>query len=142
MLVLVVVTIWHNSNMPKDAPITKLDRIAQRIAAIAAAKPVNSQAPSAKSAARRKEERRPVYRQGRIIIDRRARIECIIVDASPHGARVEFDGAFSLPEFVLLKVVITGETRRARVVWKRENAAGLSFLMERKFPFGNASKAV
>jgi len=114
------------------------ERMAQRIASIASAKPVAFISPPSKPESKRKEPRRAVYRHGRLTIAGGVKIDCIIVDVSEIGARVELDGASSLPEIVLLSTVMTGEKKRARVVWRRENTAGLSFLIESKSCFGNA----
>lgn len=116
----------------------KTDKIAQRIASIAAAKPVITVAQPSKPSSKREDQRRAVYRHGRLTVAGGVKIDCIITDVSENGARVELDGAFALPEFVVLKVVMTGETKRARVVWKRDNSAGLSYVIERKSGFGNA----
>ncbi len=108
------------------------NRIAERISSIAAARPVIAADPAPKPPSKKREHRRPVYRHGQLRIAGGVMVDCIIVDVSLNGARVELDSAFSLPEFVLLKTVMTGDRRRARVVWKSRNSAGLSFLMERK----------
>lgn len=115
------------------------DKMAQRLASIAAAKPVLVVAPPPKAPPRRKETRQSVYRHGRLTVAGGVRLDCIIVDISPNGARVELDGASSLPDLLTLKIVMTGETRRARVAWKRDNSAGLTFLMEPQSQFGSAS---
>lgn len=116
-------------------------RIAKRILTIAAAQPVIAADPPPKPASKKREQRRPVYRHGQLRIAGGVMVDCIIVDISPNGARVELDSAFSLPEFVLLKTVMTGERRRARVVWKNRNSAGLSFLLERKAGFSRSGEA-
>jgi hypothetical protein len=114
------------------------ERITRRIASIAALRPVAAGPTGSISETIRCDQRQAVYRQGSLTIGGGNKIDCIIVDASPNGARVELDGACGLPDFVVLRVVMTGEIRRARVAWKRENSAGLSFLLERRTGFGNA----
>ncbi len=116
----------------------RADKIARRIASIAAAKPVNVVSRSSEHASKRQEQRIGVFRHGRLTVAGGAKFDCIIVDVSENGARVELDGASGLPDCVLLKVLMTGEIKRARVVWKRANAVGLSFLTERKTAFSNA----
>lgn len=116
-------------------------RITERILTIAAAQPVIAADPPPKPGSKKRERRRPVYRHGQLRIAGGVMVECIIVDVSPNGARVELDSAFALPEYVLLKTVMTGEKRRARVVWKSRNAAGLSFLLERKAGFSRPAEA-
>lgn len=116
-------------------------KITERILTIAAAQPVIAADPPPKPASKKREQRRPVYRHGQLRIAGGVMVDCIIVDVSPNGARVELDSAFALPEVVLLKTVMTGESRRARVVWKNRNSAGLSFSLERKAGFSRAGGA-
>jgi len=71
------------------------------------------------------------------MIPGQADIHCMIVDWSENGARIRLDGVEGLPEFLSLKVTPVGVLKRARVIWKRANMAGLSFLIERKAQFGN-----
>jgi hypothetical protein len=109
--------------------------MAQRLATIAARPAVSGiSAPVYKS--RRREERRPVYRHGRILLPGGGAADCMIVDVSENGARIQLDGAMSLPEMVTLKVVATGAAHRSRVVWRKENAAGLAFAVEPTRTFG------
>lgn len=115
----------------------KIDRIAQRIASIASAKPLSVPPPPSRPESKRREDRRPVYRFGKLTVAGGVTRDCIVIDISANGARVELDGADGLPDYVLLKIVMTGDIRRARVAWRRENMAGLSFLTERKSRFGN-----
>jgi hypothetical protein len=112
------------------------DRIARRIATIATAKPVEASQNLRNPASKRKESRQAVFRQGKLTVTGGVRLDCIIVDTSPNGACVGLDGASSLPDLVTLKNLLTGESRRSRVMWRRDNAAGLSFQVERQYPFG------
>lgn len=114
-------------------------RIAQRLAAIAAQPPVSAAAAPPSGDEHRTEQRRSVYRFGRIILSDRSEVNCIISCLSASGARILLDSAFSLPESVKLKMVLTGETRRARVAWQRDRAAGLSFVIERQVRFSAAA---
>lgn len=107
-------------------------RLAQRLASIAAAPPI-----AVEGRCDRAEPRRSVYRQGRLIVAGGVELNCMIVDTSENGARVELDGAESLPDFVTLKIVMTGASRRARVIWRRGRSAGLSFRYDRQ-TFGAA----
>lgn len=117
------------------------DRAARRVAAIAATKPVTADPAPHNPVTNRKELRQPVFRQGRLTVTGGVRLDCIIVDLSSNGAGVELNGASALPDLVTLKILMTGESRRARVVWRRGNAAGLSFHVERRYQFGNAGSA-
>jgi len=113
------------------------DRIARRVAALAAKKPVEADPIAHNPVTNRISVRQPVFRQGRLTVTGGVKLDCIIVDMSSNGAGVELHGASALPDLVTLKILMTGESRRARVVWRRENAAGLSFQVERQYPFGN-----
>ena len=127
----------HYSDTIEATPVAdKTDRIAQRIASIASAKPLSVPPPPSRPCPKRSEDRRPVYRFGKLTIAGGVIRDCIVIDISANGARIELDGASGLPDYVLLKIVMTGEIRRARVAWRRENMAGLSFLTERKSSFG------
>jgi hypothetical protein len=110
-------------------------RIAQRLASITSARPISAPPQSAKAESGRCEPRRAVYRHGRLVVASGVEVDCIIVDVSENGARVQLGGATGLPEFVLLKTVVTGAVRRARVVWRSESAAGLSFRVDQKLTF-------
>lgn len=105
-------------------------KLAQRLLSISKARPVVIDPPRARRESDRGEARFCVYRHARLILAGGAEIPCTIVDTSENGARVQLDGAGALPDFVILKVAATGNARRARVVWKRDNSAGLSFKTE------------
>ncbi len=112
-------------------------RIAERLAAIAA-QPQVSIEHATPSGGRdgRSEDRRPVFRNARVILIDGSEASCIVTDISAGGARIKLEGACALPEMIKLKLAPTGETRRARVVWQRGKAAGLSFVIERPARFG------
>jgi hypothetical protein len=112
--------------------------MAQRLAAIAAAPQVSpTVAPPPKpDRDDRREPRQPVFRFARVVLMDRSEVSCVVTDMSPSGARIVVEGAGSLPEMIRLRLVLTGETRRARVAWRNEKSAGLSFLMERTPSFG------
>lgn len=116
-------------------------RIDKRIAAIAATSqaasaPAIPNRPNASSRDQRDDPRRPVFRFARLVTATRTEIACIVTDISAGGARITFEGEAALPETVKLKIIQTGETRRARVAWQREKSAGLSFIVEPKPAFG------
>lgn len=77
-----------------------------------------------------------MFRYARVILIDRSEVSCIVTDISVGGARIKLEGACALPEMIKLKLVLTGETRRARVAWQRDKAAGLSFVIERPARFG------
>ncbi len=123
--------------MSEDAVTADAEKVAQRLASISASRPVIVDRGTA--ANERVATRACVYRNGRLAVTGGAEINCIIVDTSATGARVQLDGAANLPDFVTLRIVATGAWRRARVVWRRDNAAGLSFSVEQRVSFGSAT---
>lgn len=72
-------------------------------------------------------DRKTTYRFGRVLNGNREEHACILRDLSDTGARVVFEGEASLSEVVTLRIELTGERRRARVVWQKEREAGLLF---------------
>ncbi|MFZ5617778.1 MAG: PilZ domain-containing protein [Pseudomonadota bacterium] len=116
-------------------------RVAQRLAAIAAQPPVSVEAARPSPGDGRTEQRRLVYRFARIVLSDRSEVDCIVSDLSVRGARIELESALALPQAVKLKIVLTGQTRRARVAWQRDRAAGLSFSLERQASFASSSSA-
>jgi hypothetical protein len=114
-------------------------RLAQRLAAIAAQPAIAIEPTSAGGDETRLELRRSVFRFARVVLADRTEVSCIVTDISVGGARIMLEGACALPEWVKLKLILTGELRRARVVWQRDRAAGLSFHAERRPNFGGAS---
>jgi hypothetical protein len=105
------------------------NRLNQRIAAIAAARPLTVPTPKRHEEIRR-EQRKAVYRFGHLQLSDRSVLNCIVKDVSRNGARITLEGAISLPEMVILKIDLTGERRRARVAWQRDREAGLAFALE------------
>jgi hypothetical protein len=104
------------------------DRVSRRIAALSAAKPLAAPPPAATGRRTpRIDDRRQVFRFGCLVLDDKSELRCILKDISASGARVALEGAHALPPIVLLKVDMTGEKKRAAVVWQKESEAGLSF---------------
>ncbi|MEZ5895772.1 MAG: PilZ domain-containing protein [Parvularculaceae bacterium] len=97
--------------------------------AIAAAAPLAAPA-LIKRKEQRNQNRRAIFRFGTLIMADRSQLSCIIKDISENGARIGIEGADRLPERLILKLNYTGARRRARVAWRRDNEAGLSFAME------------
>lgn len=76
--------------------------------------------------------RQPVYRQGMLILAEGERLSVAIKDLSEGGARVEYFVRRELPDFVVLIEPTLRIRRRARVVWRRDGAAGLAFEPDEK----------
>lgn len=105
------------------------DRMTRRVTALAAAKPVEGGA-LAKSVRKksRSSDRKTTYRFGRVLNGSREEHPCILRNVSDTGARVVFEGEASLSDEVILRIELTGERKKARVVWQKDREAGLSFV--------------
>lgn len=104
------------------------ERMTSRVAALAAAKP--PAAGAMERSVRKKtrgRDRQTTFRFGRVINGRGEEYACILRDLSESGARVVFEGEPGLLPTVVLRIELTGETRRAKVVWQKAREAGLSF---------------
>lgn len=58
---------------------------------------------------------------------KRGAMDCLIRDLSESGARIALSDAVALPEVVELDIPQRELRRRARVVWRRNDEAGLCF---------------
>lgn len=104
------------------------DRITRRVAALATAQPVAAGA--MEKSVRKKtrgRDRQTTFRFGRVINGRGEEHACILRDLSAAGARVVFEGEPGLMPSVLLRIELTGEMKRAKVVWQKGRDAGLAF---------------
>ncbi len=97
--------------------------------AIAAAAPPAAAA-LVKRAEMRADKRRAIFRFGTLILADQSQISCIIKDISENGARISVESADALPDRLILKLDYTGVRRRARIAWRRDQEAGLSFALE------------
>lgn len=57
--------------------------------------------------------------------------ECIVRDISPRGARLVLSDAVPLPEMFDLRIKARAEDRRVRIVWRRGDALGVTFVQPR-----------
>ncbi len=106
------------------------DQMEKRLAALKAAKPVDAPASPAavkKQRPTRSGDRAATYRIIQILIDDGSAINAVLKDVSPGGAKIALEGAQALPPRVRLKIDMTGETRKASVVWQNDAEAGLAF---------------
>jgi hypothetical protein len=55
-------------------------------------------------------------------------IDCLVRDMSQNGAKLVFEGTVLLPGEFDLTLPQKGESRRARVVWRQRDEAGITFL--------------
>jgi hypothetical protein len=66
--------------------------------------------------------------QGRIVFNNRsATLDCIIRNLSETGAKLELSSSVMIPERFELVIPRKGETRRARIVWHRDELMGIAF---------------
>jgi len=61
---------------------------------------------------------------------KRGALDCTIRDLSDGGARIAFSATVALPEVIELEIPQRELRRRARVVWRRSDEVGLSFVEE------------
>lgn len=114
-------------------PVDK-DRISRRLASITAARPVDAPPPPPSKKPKRvqrADDRRPAFKFGKVVLDDKSELKCVIKDLSAAGAKIVLEGAITLPPIVLLKIDQTGERRKAAVVWQKETDVGLSFSARR-----------
>ena len=105
------------------------DAIARRIASLANTSRTSSPPPdiSSKRRKQRRQDRKGVYRFGRIVTDVGETYPCIVRDINAFGARVALQGTVTLTPRVRLIIDQTAEQHIAEVVWQRENEAGLRY---------------
>lgn len=53
--------------------------------------------------------------------------DCMVRNISEHGARLEFGSASGLPDTMRLQIAKKGRSFLARIVWLRNNMAGVAF---------------
>jgi hypothetical protein len=70
---------------------------------------------------RRRIQRSRTYLGGHIAFNNRySACECLVSDLSPNGAGIAFSHPMPLPSEFDLTVLQRGDSRRARVTWRRE----------------------
>jgi hypothetical protein len=76
---------------------------------------------------RRRSTRNRVLKTGRILIDRKSVISCIVRNVGQDGVRLEVPSVLGIPDTFVLEVG-GGERRNARVIWRKEHALGIEYL--------------
>jgi hypothetical protein len=77
---------------------------------------------------RRHNARARVIYSGVIAYDeRRATMNCVVRNFSEDGVKVEFDNTALLPDQIDLLIAKKGRAFNAKIVWRGETEAGLSF---------------
>lgn len=79
---------------------------------------------------RRRETRKPMFREAELTIEGYYRIRAIITDISPRGARISYATRVDLPARIVICEPGLKLHRWARVVWQDDGAAGLEFQEE------------
>jgi hypothetical protein len=73
---------------------------------------------------RRREPRRRTLKAGRLLIDKKAVLNCTIRNLSQHGGRLDIDSIVGVPEEFVLDIAGEG-ARPARTVWKSHSSLGV-----------------
>jgi PilZ domain len=78
---------------------------------------------------RREFKRGRTYLGGRLAFNNQyCSIDCLVRNMSRNGAKLVFEGTVLLPGEFDLTLPQKGESRRARVVWRQQDEAGITFL--------------
>jgi hypothetical protein len=78
---------------------------------------------------RREIHRGRTYLGGRLAFNNQyCTIDCLVRNMSRNGAKLVFEGTVLLPGEFELMLPQKGESRRARVVWRQQDEAGVTFL--------------
>jgi hypothetical protein len=75
---------------------------------------------------RRREPRLRSLLSGTIVFDNKATMDCTVRNISAYGAKAVIADAFRLPDAFSLRIPHHAQTHRARVVWRKGDAAGLA----------------
>lgn len=59
-------------------------------------------------------------------------IDCVVRDMSSKGARLRVPDAGAVPQMFELLLKTSGETRPARVRWRKDKEVGIAFVAERR----------
>jgi hypothetical protein len=85
---------------------------------------------------RRREPRLRSLLSGTIIFDNKVTMDCTVRNISAYGAKAVMADAFRLPDEFSLRIPHHAQTHRAKVIWRKGDAAGfaLSDVEEVKHP--------
>ena len=75
---------------------------------------------------RRREPRLRSLLTGTIVFDNKCTMDCTVRNISANGARLVLADAFRLPEEFNLRIPHHDQTHRAKVVWRKGDAAGFA----------------
>ena len=77
---------------------------------------------------RRAEPRQHVWKEGKVLLNDRVSLDCIVQDLSTGGARIALARPVSLPRDLRLCIVSADLTMPVACVWQRQLHAGLRFI--------------
>jgi hypothetical protein len=78
---------------------------------------------------RREFQRGRTYLGGRLAFNNQyCSVDCLVRNMSQNGAKLVFEGTVLLPGEFDLTLPQKGENRRARIVWREQDEAGVTFL--------------
>ncbi len=78
---------------------------------------------------RRKAHRGRTYLSGRVAFnDRCSTADCVVRNLSRDGAKIVLSGSATIPNEFDFTIHQKGDSRRTRIVWRREMEAGVVFL--------------
>lgn len=80
----------------------------------------------------RRQHRRRTLKQAKVILSDWSSMDCTIRDVSDSGARIEFEGAVSLPAEFRVLFVTEQEIVPAERLWQRGLSAGVAFTGARR----------
>jgi hypothetical protein len=94
---------------------------------------------------RREYQRGRTYLGGRLAFNNQyGTVDCLVRNMSQNGAKLVFEGAVLLPGEFEFTLPQKGESRRARVIWRQQDEAGITFLQaecgESVVPLGMARR--
>ena len=77
---------------------------------------------------RRESQRGRTYLGARLAFNNQyCAVDCLVRNMSRNGAKLIFEGSVLLPGEFELTLPQKGETRRARIVWRQQDEAGIVF---------------
>ena len=78
---------------------------------------------------RRRTPRLRSFLGGQIAFNRRASsMDCLIRNLSPDGAKLAFTNTLAVTDAFDLSITQRGETRRVRMIWRRQDEIGVEFV--------------
>jgi hypothetical protein len=77
--------------------------------------------------------RNRTYLEGHVAFnDRYSTVTCLVRNMSQNGAKIVFEAAAFIPSAFDVLIPQRGESRRARIVWREDTQAGITFVESEK----------